>query len=159
MKQTKNGIILLIFLLGILNANAQEKDLKLWYNAPAADWNEALPIGNGRLAAMIFGNPVNENIQLNEGTLWAGSPYRNDNPNAEEALPKIRELLFQGKFTEAHRLANAKIITKKGHGMPYETVGNLRLSFKDHNGFSNYKRELDIEKAVNTRHLSLCADK
>lgn len=125
-----------------------KNSLKLWYDAPAANWNEALPIGNGRLGAMVFGNPVNENIQLNENTLWSGGPHRNDNPLAKEALPKIRKLIFEGKYKEAHNMANDKFISKTAHGMPYETVGNLRLNFKEHNEFSNFYRELDIEKAI-----------
>lgn len=130
---------------------AQEKEaLVLWYNAPAADWNEALPLGNGRLGAMVYGIPEHENIQLNESTLWAGGPHRNDNPDAKGALSEIRTLLFDGKYKEAHNLANAKIISKTSHGMPYETVGNLRLDFLNHGEYSNYQRALDIENAVNT---------
>ncbi|MEI6865614.1 glycoside hydrolase family 95 protein [Flavicella sp.] len=150
----KNRIIthVVVLVFGVFSVFAQKKntDLKLWYDAPAANWNEALPLGNGRLAAMVFGNPVNENIQLNEGTLWSGGPHRNDNPDAKDALADIRELLFQENFNEAHKLANAKIISKTSHGMPYETVGDLRLNFLDHDGFSDYYRKLDIENAVNT---------
>ncbi|WP_233265946.1 glycoside hydrolase N-terminal domain-containing protein [Formosa sp. L2A11] len=128
----------------------EQHKLELWYDAPAADWNEALPLGNGRLGAMVYGLPEHENIQLNESTLWAGGPHRNDNPDAKAALPKIRELLFNGKYKEAHNLANAKIISKTSHGMPYETVGNLRLDFLNQGAYSNYHRALDIENAVNT---------
>ncbi|WP_372757736.1 glycoside hydrolase N-terminal domain-containing protein, partial [Mariniflexile sp.] len=143
--------ILAIVFFGVLNCNAQEKDaLVLWYDAPAADWNEALPLGNGRLGAMVFGSPTNENVQLNELTLWAGGPHRNDNPDAKEALSEVRELLFQEKYDEAHRLADKTFISKTSHGMPYETVGNLRLNFENQENFSNYYRELDIEKAINT---------
>ncbi|PNW28483.1 alpha-L-fucosidase [Formosa algae] len=127
-----------------------ETSLKLWYDAPAANWNEALPIGNGRLGAMVYGNPLHENIQLNESTLWAGGPHRNDNPDAKGVLSKVRKLLFSGNYKAAHNLANDKIISKTSHGMPYETVGNLRLNFSNQDNFSNYYRELDISKAVNT---------
>jgi alpha-L-fucosidase 2 len=126
----------------------QNSNLKLWYDAPAANWNEALPIGNGRLGAMVFGIPGKENIQLNEETLWSGGPHRNDNPDAKEALGKIRQLLFSGKYKEAHDLANAKIISQTSHGMNYQTVGNLRLNFDGHENYTNYYRELDIENAV-----------
>ncbi|MDO5971795.1 glycoside hydrolase family 95 protein [Flavivirga aquimarina] len=148
----KNKIAVLIIVLFIVsNVFGQKKtDLKLWYTAPAADWNEALPLGNGRLGAMVFGNPAHENIQLNENTLWAGGPHRNDNPKAKEVLSEVRELIFQDKYSEAHRLAEGAFISKKSHGMPYETVGNLRLNFVGHQNFSNYHRELDIENAVNT---------
>ncbi|MDW5290273.1 glycoside hydrolase family 95 protein [Formosa sp. PL04] len=131
------------------NSKVQPK-LELWYDAPAADWNEALPIGNGRLGAMVYGLPEHENIQLNESTLWAGGPHRNDNPEAKAAIPEIRKLLFNGEFEAAHNLANAKIISKTSHGMPYETVGNLRLDFLNQGEYSNYNRALDIVNAVNT---------
>ncbi|MFW2377338.1 MAG: glycoside hydrolase N-terminal domain-containing protein, partial [Cellulophaga baltica] len=143
--------LLLFWGVGLGTCFSQEsKDLKLWYDAPASDWNEALPIGNGRLGAMVFGNPAHENIQLNENTLWAGGPHRNDNPKAKEALPKIRTLLFEGKYSEAHKLANEKFISETSAGMPYETVGNLRLNFPGHKTYDNYSRVLDLENAVNT---------
>ncbi|WP_241664746.1 glycoside hydrolase family 95 protein [Seonamhaeicola maritimus] len=149
-----NGFIAILFCVLICSCTTTTSDknsdsLKLWYNAPAADWNEALPIGNGRLGAMVYGIPDQENIQLNEGTLWAGGPHRNDNSETKEILGEIRQLLFEGKYKEAHTLANAKIISKTSHGMNYETVGNLRLNFEGHDSFSNYHRELDLEKAVN----------
>ncbi|MEP5341834.1 MAG: glycoside hydrolase family 95 protein [Algibacter sp.] len=141
---------LLIFISFSIFGQNKISDLKLWYDAPATDWNEALPLGNGRLGAMIYGNPAHENIQLNENTLWAGSPHRNDNPDAKRNLSEIRELLFKGKYNEAHRLANNKFVSKISHGMPYETVGNIRLNFLNQDHVSNYYRELDLENAVNT---------
>ncbi|WP_430424770.1 glycoside hydrolase family 95 protein [Maribacter litoralis] len=145
------GILFLLLLVAMGCGHAQQDNaLKLWYTEPAADWNEALPIGNGRLGAMVFGNPTSENIQLNESTLWAGGPHRNENPKAKESLSDIRELIFEEKYDEAHNLANRDFISKTSHGMPYETVGNLRLNFKDQENYTNYYRELDIENAVNT---------
>lgn len=143
-------IAILLFALGACSHAEKQSDLKLWYNAPASNWNEALPLGNGRLGAMVFGIPSNENIQLNEITLWSGGPHRNDNPKAKESLSEIRKLLYADKYKEAHNLANANFISQTSHGMPYETVGNLRLHFSDHDNFTNYYRELDIENAVNT---------
>jgi len=124
--------------------------LKLWYLKPARQWVEALPVGNGRLGAMIYGDPCNEIIQLNENTVWAGQPCRNDNPDAGEALPEVRKLIFEGKYKEAQDLANQKIISKTSHGMPYQTAGNLRLAFSGHDNYSDYYRELDIENAIET---------
>ncbi|MCG1037442.1 glycoside hydrolase family 95 protein [Polaribacter sargassicola] len=149
-KNTIFSIVVLSILLIESVFTQQKNPLQLWYNAPAADWNEALPLGNGRLGAMVYGIPEHENIQLNESTLWAGGPHRNDNPNAKAVLSEIRKLLFEGKYKEAHHLANAKIISKTSHGMPYETVGNLRLDFLNHQKYSNYHRTLDIKNAVNT---------
>jgi alpha-L-fucosidase 2 len=132
-----------------LNVKAQSGSLlKLWYNQPAKQWVEALPIGNGRLGAMVFGNPSQEEIQLNENTIWAGQPNRNDNPDAKEALPKVRQLIFGGKYKEAQDLVNQKFISRISQGMPYQTAGNLLLSFPGHENFTNYYRELNIETAV-----------
>ena len=145
----KRFFLLCINILIVTGVRCQEM-LKLWYNSPAEQWVEALPIGNGRLGAMIFGNPYHEKIQLNENTVWAGQPNRNDNPDAKEALPQVRQLIFEGKFKEAQDLVNQKFITKISNGMPYQTVGNLNLSFPGHENFTNYYRELNIENAVAT---------
>lgn len=156
MKTNYRVILFLILFTGLECSYAQQANtLKLWYTAPAADWNEALPIGNGRLAAMVFGNPITENIQLNESTLWAGGPHRNDNPRAKESLSNIRQLIFEEDYDQAHGIANRDFISKTSHGMPYETVGNLRLNFKDQENYTNYYRELDIENAVNTTMYSV----
>ena len=139
-----------------VNITAQNNtQLKLWYTNPAKVWVEALPVGNGRLGAMVYGDPVKEVIQLNENTVWAGQPYRNDNPSAKESLPEVRKLIFEGKYKEAQDLINQKFISKISQGMPYQTVGNLKLSFPGHENYSGYYRELDIEKAIVTSHYSL----
>jgi alpha-L-fucosidase 2 len=122
---------------------------KLWYDKPAKVWNEALPVGNGRLGAMIYGDPVNEKIQLNEETFWSGGPSRNDNPNALKALPGIRQLIFDGKLREAEKLVNENMLTEL-HGSKYQVVGNLNLNFEGHENYTNYYRELDIENAMFT---------
>lgn len=146
----KTKLLISIFiLLSVLDLPAQTNTLlKLWYNHPADKWVEALPIGNGRLGAMVFGNPSKEVIQLNENTVWAGQPNRNDNPDAKEALPEVRKLIFKGKYKEAQDLVNQKFISKISQGMPYQTVGNLDLSFPGHENFTNYYRELNIETAI-----------
>ena len=77
----------------------------LWYDSPAEYWEEALPLGNGRLGAMVYGNPVNEEIQLNEETISAGAPYKNYNPETKNYLSEIRQLIFEGKYPEAQTLA------------------------------------------------------
>ena len=143
-------IVLICILSGIIINGIAQSDtyLKLWYLHPAKQWVEALPVGNGRLGAMIYGDPSKEVIQLNENTVWAGQPNRNDNPDAKEALPEVRKLIFDGKYKEAQDLVNAKFISKTSHGMPYQTLGNLRLFFPGHENYSGYYRELDIEKAM-----------
>src|SRR5688572_21338407 len=123
--------------------------LKLWYNHPSGStWENALPIGNGRLGAMIYGNVEKEIIQLNEHTVWSGSPNRNDNSLSLDSLNVIRQLIFAGKQKEAERIVNRVIITKKSHGQKFEPVGSLQLAFEGHDNYSNYYRELDIERAV-----------
>jgi alpha-L-fucosidase 2 len=153
MKRSILFCLLVLALTNIISAQ-QESYLKLWYKQPAKQWVEALPVGNGRIGAMIYGDPSNEVIQLNENTVWAGSPYRNDNPDAKDALPEVRKLIFEGKYKEAHDLVNQKFISKISNGMPYEIMGNLRLQFPGKENYADYYRELDIEKAVATASYS-----
>jgi alpha-L-fucosidase 2 len=139
--------ILLMFIT-IAGYSQNKQGLKLWYKQPSGNtWENALPIGNGRLGAMIYGNVDKETIQLNESTVWSGSPNRNDNPLALDSLAIIRQLIFDGKQKEAERIANRVIITKKSHGQMFQPVGSLQLAFNGHDNYINYYRELDIEKA------------
>ena len=152
----KNVIFWMLSMVLVFGAKAQNNTLlKLWYDQPAKQWVEALPVGNGRLGAMIYGDPSKEIIQLNENTLWAGSPNRNDNPNAQAALPEVRKLIFEGKYKEAQDLVNKSIISKTSHGMPFQTVGNLKLTFPGHENYTNYYRELALEKAVASSRYEL----
>src|SRR5678816_2031901 len=128
--------------------NTADESLLLWYDKPASEWTEALPIGNGRLGAMIFGGPANERLQLNEDTLYAGSPYDPNNPEALHALPEARRLIFAGKYKEAHDLVGAKMMAQPIKQMPYEPVGVLRLAFAGHEGITNYRRQLDLNNAI-----------
>src|SRR5882672_10161668 len=111
-------LICILALIVSTTAYSQDKSvLKLWYKNPAGTiWENALPIGNGRLGAMVYGNVERETVQLNEHTVWSGSPNRNDNPDALAALPQIRRLILDGKQKDAEKLANKSIITKKSHG-------------------------------------------
>ncbi len=144
-------LLVYILLLPVLPVLSQSNNLKLWYNAPAGKvWEAALPIGNGRIAAMIFGNPYNESIKLNESSVWSGGPSRNDNPNALKVLPEIRKLIFEGKYKEATDLAVKNIQSEKNNGMKFEPVGDLNLVFPGHDKFEKYYRDLDLEKAVAT---------
>lgn len=143
-------IFVLLFLSFALTSYSQQpREQKLWYKQPSGKtWENALPVGNGRLGGMVYGNVVDEIIQLNEHTLWSGGPNRNDNPDALAALAEIRQLIFDGKQKEAEKLANKAIITKRSHGQMFQPLGELRLNFSGHESFSNYYRELDIERAV-----------
>jgi len=134
----------------IQSAAPQHDSLVLWYDKPAAEWTDALPVGNGRLGAMIFGGPANEQLQLNEDTLYAGSPYDPNNPEALKALPEARRLIFEGKYKEAHDLVGAKMMANPIKQMPYEPVGDLKLSFPGHDNATNYRRQLDLDTAIAT---------
>ena len=94
----KKHTLLILGILAICTGSVQaQPEYKLWYDRPAERWVEALPLGNGRLGAMVYGNPMHDELQLNEETVWGGSPYNNTNPKAKDALPEIRKLIFEGK--------------------------------------------------------------
>ena len=113
-------------------ANPSRQPLVLWYEKPAEQWVEALPIGSGRLGAMIFGGTTSERLQINEDTLYAGGPYDPNNREALKALPEARQLIFQGKYKQANDLIGAKMMAHPIKQMPYEPVGDLRLEFPGH---------------------------
>jgi alpha-L-fucosidase 2 len=122
---------------------------RLWYLAPATDWEkEALPIGNGRLGAMVFGGTAKERIQLNEDTLWSGGPRDCHNPEALKFLPDVRDLLFQGKPAEAMQIANQYIMGRPMTLRPYQTLGNLWLTLPGHEEVEDYRRELNLDTAT-----------
>ena len=148
----RKGLLILLFSFTTINSAYSQSNslLKLWYNQPATRWVEALPVGNGRLGAMIFGNPSEERIQLNESTVWAGSPYTNANPKALKALPVIRKLIFDGDYEKAQDMANKDIISQTAQGMPYQTVGSLYLHFPGSEKYTDYYRELNLEEATAT---------
>ena len=129
-----------------LNLSAEQVH-KLWYDSPAQVWTEALPLGNGRLGAMVYGNPASEQIQLNEETIWAGRPNNNANPEAREWIPKIRQLVFEGKYREAQDMCTAHVKSATNQGMPYQPFGDLRISFPGHGRYDNYCRELSLDSA------------
>ena len=131
-------------------AAADPNALKLWYRAPAEAWTEALPVGNGRLGAMVFGGVARERLQLNEDTLWGGGPYDPSSPEALEALPKVRRLIFAGDYLAAQTLAHEKMMARPIRQMSYQTVGDLMLTFGASSAATDYRRELDLETAVAT---------
>ena len=138
-----------LFLSGFSFAQKGGKN-KLWYDKPAKQWVEALPVGNGRLAAMVFGDPSQEKLQLNEATFWSGGPSRNDNPDGPKVLDSIRYYLFNGNYKRAQILADKGLTAKTLHGSAFQNIGELILDFKNNNDVKNYYRELDIEKAITT---------
>lgn len=119
----------------------------LWYDRPAATWTEALPLGNGRLGAMVFGTPSAERLQLNEETIWAGRPNNNANPEALEYLPKVRQLVWEGRYKEAQDMATAHVQAKTNSGMPYQPFGDLYINFPGIDEYTDYYRELSLDSA------------
>ena len=129
---------------------AVAQQYRLWYDQPAQTWTQALPIGNGVMGGMVFGTPAVEHIQLNEETIWAGQPNNVVNPNAKEALPEVRQLIFEGKYKEAQALADAKVMPRavdKNMGMPYQPFGDLYIAMPGHADYRNYERWLDLDNA------------
>jgi alpha-L-fucosidase 2 len=170
------GVVLFVISLGFAcTARAPQGDpVKLWYAQPASasvaddkngwqndgEWLKALPVGNGFLGAMVFGDVNRERLQLNEKSLWSGSPDDNDNPEAAASLGEIRRLLFDGKYKEATELTLRTQVCKgagsgngNGANVPfgcYQTLGDLWLDFGKSAGYEDYRRELDLERGVAT---------
>lgn len=129
---------------------APDAPLSLWYTRPATQWVEALPLGNGRLGAMMFGGISHERLQLNEDTLYAGGPYDPASARAAQALPRVRELIFAGRYAEAEALADAQMMGEPRRQMPYQPLADLVLDFRDLNDIRNYRRDLSLDGALAT---------
>lgn len=130
-------------------AETPDPALSLWYSRAAKEWLEALPVGNGRLGAMVFGEVAEERLQLNEGTVWAGGPHDYANPDGPAALPEIRRLIFAGEWVAAQQLADQKFSGKPQGQAPYQTVGDLKLTFPDRASEpTGYRRSLDLNTAI-----------
>lgn len=140
----KKTLVLLVCLFPLI---ALGDDLRLWYDRPAMQWVEALPLGNSRIGAMVYGGIEDDELQLNEETFWGGGPYSNINPNALQHLLTIRNLIFSGRAQEAQQLMERTFRTRQ-NGMPYQTLGSLHLHFYHGGETTAYRRTLDISNAV-----------
>jgi len=120
----------------------------LWYRQPARAWTEAMPLGNGRLGAMVFGGVAKERIQLNEDTLWSGAPHDYNHPGAFEHLAEIRKLIAEQKFDEAEKLGDATMVGIPTGLAKYQTLGDLQLNFDGHEEAQDYRRDLDMEDSI-----------
>ena len=130
------------------SATAPDEPLSLWYRRPATQWVEALPVGNGRLGAMVFGGLAEERIQFNESTLWIGEPRDYAHEGAAKFLPEIRRLLFEGKQKEAEQLAMRVFMSEPLRQFPYQPFADLRFQFPGREGARDYRRELNLDQAV-----------
>jgi alpha-L-fucosidase 2 len=141
-----------VALLALLFASASglAAPLTLWYRQPAAEWTEALPLGNGRLAAMVFGGVTEERLALNEGTLWSGIPHDYIKGRPVTNLPEIRRLLFEGRENEATALADRTFMGDPRFQQAFQPLGDLKLSFPGHESYAGYRRELNIADGVST---------
>jgi alpha-L-fucosidase 2 len=152
-------LLLFVSLLAGVVLGAQDKTTTLWYRQAAKDWNEALPVGNGRIGAMVYGNPWNETIQLNEESLWAGCP-EDGNADAAAVMPRIQKLLLEGKIAEANDLAQKTLAGDPLRIRSYQTFGDLLIDFFDRgsdnakgfypNGITGYKRSLDLMSGISS---------
>jgi len=139
------AVCLAVFFAGPVRADSGP--LMLWYEQPAEKWTEALPVGNGRLGAMVFGKTGTERIQFNEDTLWTGIPRDYTHPGAKEHLPEIRRLLFEDRQREAEALAMDKFMSVPLRQMAYQPFGDVLIDF-GHDRVERYRRVLDLERAV-----------
>ncbi len=139
------GVLLMI--VQVMGANAVG-EWRLWYRQPAKEWTDALPVGNGRLGAMVFGMVEKERIQLNEETLWDGYPRDTTNPEALKTLPEVRKLLFEGKNEEAAKLADGKMEGIPSRIKSYQTLGDLWLTFPGMENATDYQRWLDLDTGI-----------
>ena len=128
----------------------QGQPLELWYDKPAKLWTDALPVGNGRLGAMVFGGVGHERIQFNEQTVWTGEPHDYAHPGAYQYLGQIRELLFAGKQAEAEKLAMEQFMSVPIRQKAYQAFGDILIDQPgvSDTDISNYRRNLDLNTAV-----------
>lgn len=144
-------LVVLILLIALCSQTAKAgSPYQLWYDRPAMTWTQALPVGNGTMGGMVYGTPAVERIQLNEETIWAGQPNQVCNPAAKENLPKVRQLIFEGKYKEAEKLANEKVMplgANQNCGMPYQPFGDLWIAMPGHANYTGYERLLDLDNA------------
>ena len=153
MNKLKSKILLIALLFSFLSVKAEE--LKLWYLQPAAEWTEALPVGNGRMGAMVFGNPTKEHIQLNEDSLWPGGPeWADNNKGTPEDLEKIRALMREGKFAEADKLI-VESYSHKSSKFSHQTMGDMFISFEKHDDYTDYQRWLSLDSAIVTTQYKI----
>ena len=144
---------LLLAVLSLSPLAAQENILR--FDRSAKAWTEALPVGAGRIGAMVYGGTADEEIQLNEDTIWQGSPYENYNSRGRSLLGEMRSLIFSGQYAEAMRFADENFLSPVGNEMSYQTAGSLHIRYPDHKDVTAYGRELDIDHALATAYYTV----
>ncbi len=148
-------LLTFILLVSCQLKQKSESHLRLWYKQPAQKWVEALPVGNGRLGAMVYGNPVNETIQINEESIWAGCKVENNNPDALKHLPELRKALFDSEYAKAKKIAEDNFVGIPPQVRSYQTFGNLLINYQWGLQPTGYSRELDLETGIATTFFTV----
>lgn len=144
------SFLLSLILFLSLSASAQPKDIRLWYTQPATRWTEAMPVGNGRIGAMVFGKPADELIQLNEESVWAGSRINNNNKNAAQHLPEIQAAIFNGEYSRALDLSSRYMVGTPPRVRSYQPLGNIYIHYEQAAPVTQYERSLDLNTGIAT---------
>jgi alpha-L-fucosidase 2 len=141
-------LLLPVVLSGCSTGTGSSGNYVLWYDRPASEWTEALPVGNGRLGGMLYGDPGTERLQVNEESLWGGVNVPNNNPGALDNLSRIRDLILKGKIPEAYELSEKYLAGIPGKTWSYQTLGDICFSFADTTAVTEYHRELDLATGI-----------
>jgi alpha-L-fucosidase 2 len=144
----------LVFMVSI-SCRHENRDPVLWYNQPAVEWNEALPVGNGRLGAMVFGDPVKETIQINEESIWAGSKLDNNNPLAFSNLSALQQAIFNGNIRKAEKIADSCFLGTPPRIRSYQPLGNLLINYNWSAPVTDYRRSLDLSSGIETTSFKI----
>lgn len=146
------GLVILAFTILLQNFLAipciADDAPTLWYKQPAQKWEEALPVGNGRLGGMVFGGVEKERIQLNEESVWAGPPPNRDKVGAYQYLPEARKLIFEGKYADGEKIMQERFMGPESDRISYQTLGDLNLEFPKPASLSSYRRDLNLDTAI-----------
>ena len=151
-----------IFILSLLLMGCSQNEpikYQLWYDEPAAEWTEALPVGNGRIGAMVFGDPQKERIQFNEESLWAGCPVDNNNPAALENLPAIQKLIFEERYGEAYGMAKEYLLGTPPNIRSHQTFGDIFIDYQLSEQAANYQRDLTLNTGISRTSFDIGSNK
>lgn len=146
----KPVVRLIIAVLCLIPGFSKAQETVLWYDKPAEKWMEALPVGNGRLGAMVYGGVEKETIQLNEESVWAGPPVPENREGAWKSIAKAREFIFAGNYVSSDSIMQADVLSPRIAPRSYQTLGNLNMDFGLEGEAQNYRRELDLDRAIAT---------
>ncbi|MGE5741462.1 MAG: glycoside hydrolase N-terminal domain-containing protein, partial [Candidatus Aminicenantes bacterium RBG_16_66_30] len=164
--RARSGLVPVAFLVMVLGGASlvlaapgaetpRDKTTVIWSPRPADKWDNAYPVGNGRLGAMVFGRTDEERIQLNEETYWTGGPYATTVKGGAEALPEIRRDVFEGRLKQAHILFGRRLMGYPVEQQKYQALGNLVLTFPSKDQAGEYRHELDLDTAVDTTSFTI----